>query len=254
MSKHDAVDASVKYELLRYMLECCYDIPGVQGSILKGAYCLKLTLQEHGIDTNRQTNNLDLEVVFSYVKPEVLLETIAQRICQHSAFRVRKTRVNTSNRGMSICFDVTLEGLPSFPLKIKFLRRIDFLQGFRLASPSEMLADKLVVNVGRTLERRAKDAFDLYLISTLLIPPMQSLREWIAPELLQSLDFTQMLYATEDGIRRLSLAMERYRSKPVNVTIPDVVQSNLNFLHAVYNLRLGYNVVKSTNGIWYIEE
>lgn len=253
MSKYDSVDASIKYELLSYMLECCHNIPGVQGSILKGAYCLCLTLQEYGIDTNRQTQDLDFDV-FSYVEPEVLLETVAQRICQHPAFTVRKTRINPTNSGMGIVFDVNLEGLPAFSLKIDFQRREDPLQGFRFASPSEMLADKLVVNLGRTLERRAKDAFDLYLISTLIIPPMQSLREWISPELLQSLDFTQTLYATTDGIRRLSHAMERYRPMPVNVTIPDVIQSNSNFLHAVYNLYLGYNVVKSTNGIWYIEE
>lgn len=253
MSKYTAVDANVKYELLSYMLECCQGIPGVQGSILKGAYCLKLTLQEYGLDTDRQTQDLDLDV-FSYVEPEALLETVAQRICQHPAFTVKKTRINSNNRGMGIVFDVNLEGLPPFSLKIDFQRRTDPLQGFRFASPSEMLADKLVVNTGRILERRSKDAFDLYLISTLLIPPMQSLREWIAPALLQSLDFTQTLYATEDGIRRLSHAMDKYYPKPVNATVPDVIQSNLNFLHAVYNLQLGYNVVKSTNGMWFIEE
>ena len=253
MSKYDSVDASIKYELLSYMLECCQGIPGVQGSILKGAYCLYLTLQEYGIDTNRQTHDLDFDV-FSYVEPEVILETVAQRICRHPAFTVRKTRINPTGGGMGIVFDVNLEGLPTFSLKIDFQRRTDPLQGFRFASPSEMLADKLIVNLGPILERRAKGAFDLYLITTLLIPPMQSLREWISPELLQSLDFTQTLYTTEDGIRRLSHAMERYRPIPVNVTLPDVIQSNSNFLHAVYNLRLGYNVVKSTNGIWYIEE
>lgn len=209
MSKYDSVDSSVKYELLSYMLECCQGIPDVQGSILKGAYCLKLTLQEYGLDTDRQTQDLDLDV-FSYVEPEVILETVAQRT--------------------------------------------DPLQGFRFASPSEMLADKLVVNVRRTLERRAKDAFDLYLISTLLIPPMQSLREWISSELLQSLDFSQSLYTTEDGVRRLSHAMNKYYPKPVNATVLDVIQSNLNFLHGVYNLQLGYNVVKSVTGMWFIEE
>ena len=253
MSKYDSVDANVKYELLSYMLECCQDIPGVQGSILKGAYCLKLTLQEYGYVTNRQTHDLDLDV-FSYVEPEALLETVAQRICQHPAFTVKKTRINSTNSGMGIVFDVNLEGLPAFSLKIDFQRRTDPLQGFRFASPSEMLADKLIVNLGQTLERRAKDAFDLYLISTLIIPPMQSLREWISPELLQSLDFTQTLYTTEDGIRRLNHAMERYDPKPVNVTVSDVIQSNFNFLHGVYNLQLGYNVVKSSTGVWYIEE
>ena len=253
MSKYDSVDANVKYELLSYMLECCQGIPGVQGSILKGAYCLCLTLQEYGIDTNRQTHDLDFDV-FSHVEPEILLETVAHRICRHPAFTVRKTRINPTNSGMGIAFDVNLEGLPTFSLKIDFQRRTDPLQGFRFASPSEMLADKLIVNLGQILERRAKDAFDLYLITTLIIPPMQSLREWISTELLKSLDFTQTLYTTEDGIRRLSHAMERYRPIPVNVTIPDVIQSNSNFLHAVYNLYLGYNVVKSTNGIWYIEE
>lgn len=253
MSKYTAVDAGVKYELLRYMLECCHNIPGVQGFILKGAYCLKLTLQEYGYVTNRQTHDLGLDV-FSYVEPEVLLETVAQRICQHPAFTVRKTRINPTGGGMGIVFDVNLEGLPAFSLKIDFQRRTDPLQGFRFASPSEMLADKLIVNLGQTLERRAKDAFDLYLITTLLIPPMQSLREWIAPELLQSLDFTQMLYTTEDGIRRLSHAMDKYYPKPVNATVPDVIQADLNFLHGVYNLQLGYNVVKSTNGMWFIEE
>ena len=155
---------------------------------------------------------------------------------------------------MGIVFDVNLEGLPAFSLKIDFQRRTDPLQGFRFAYPSEMLADKLVVNVSQTLERRAKDAFDLYLITTLLIPPMQSLREWISPELLQSLDFTQTLYATTDGIRRLSHAMDKYYPKPVNATVPDVIQSNFNFLHAVYNLRRGYNIVKSPTGMWFIEE
>ena len=253
MSKYTAVDAGVKYELLRYMLECCQGIPGVQGSILKGAYCLKLTLQEYGLDTDRQTQDLDLDV-FSYVEPEVILETVAQRICQHPAFTVRKTRINPTGGGMGIAFDVNLEGLPAFSLKIDFQRRTDPLQGFRFAFPSEMLADKLIVNLGPILERRAKDAFDLYLITTLLIPPMQSLREWISPELLQSLDFTQTLYTTEDGIRRLSHAMDKYYPKPVNATVPDVVQSNSNFLHGVYNLRRGHNVVKSITGMWYIEE
>lgn len=192
--------------------------------------------------------------MFSYVEPEVILETVAQRICRYPAFTVRKTRINPTNSGMGIVFDVNLEGLPAFSLKIDFQRRTDPLQGFRFASPGEMLADKLVVNLGQILERRAKDAFDLYLITTLLIPSMQSLRDWIPSELLQSLDFTNTLYTTEDGIRRLNHAMGKYRPKPVNVTIPDVIQANLNFLHAVYNLRLGYNVVKSTNGMWYIEE
>lgn len=253
MSKYDSVDKRVKWELLSYMLECCQGIPGVQGAILKGAYCLCLTLQEYGIDTNRQTHDLDFDV-FSYVEPEVLLETVAQRVCQHPAFTIRKTRINSTNEGMGIVFDVNLEGLPTFSLKIDFQRREDPLQGFRFASPGEMLADKLAVNLSQTLERRAKDAFDLYLITTLLIPSMQSLRDWIPSELLQSLDFTNTLYTTEDGIRRLNHAMGKYRPKPVNVTIPDVIQANLNFLHAMYNLRLGYNVVKSTNGMWYIEE
>lgn len=248
MNKYELSSMAIKDALLQYMLDCCIRTGIVKSGILKGAVSLKISLGVNS-EVSRMTSDLDFDILAS-IDPQSSLDKLSQEICKHPWFSERKRRINKSNPGMGIEFSVT-NGDFDFILKIDFQRvLVDSTRPFRKSGLSEMLLDKVNVNLKGVLERRSKDAFDLYIIDNFLIGEGVRVDQILPLNMLSTNSFAECLYFSEDGYKRLQHAMSKYKPNPTTVPINCIIQSNISFLTGLFHALEGATIVKVSSGEW----
>ena len=247
-SQYEKVPMELKDQVLTYMLDCCLRTGVTRSAILKGAFSLKIALGNNP-NVRRATSDLDFDILAD-IDPEWALTTVSNEICKNPCFREIKRRINTSNPGMGLVFLVKWQG-EIFKTKIDFQRTLnDVSQPFRPNTVRGMLADKVKVNLTRTLERRAKDAYDLFIIDRYLVPIGTKMTDLLSLDDYRNYPPSECLYFSPDGLNRIQHAMNKYAPKPVLQGVTSIMQNNVTFLTALYNSLHGRYVYKGQMGDW----
>lgn len=207
---------------------------------LKGAHLLLQYMASYGVNSARITTDLDYDYwVGEEVVKDVIshLKTVLPAKYPQLFKAVRSDRSSYGTHG--VAFDVLDPDGAVVKIKVDFSRHmVDNVN----ASLFEMLSDKFEVNTTRTLLRRSKDAFDLYVLTN-MIANASTLKysDFTAYHKSRGrgFDVGSAVYFTSSGVAELTHAMSKYIPNPLpTLSFGAIIASNTKFLSIfMYDLK-----------------